>query len=125
MLLSQMTLEAIQTNHQQWLRELELWDGDLIILQNEQALLVKELTRLQQVIQKLGNDLQSHVASVKGLRKEIASSEREIAGLQGRQPDRALAEAHSRTEANQAAQRDLHERLKSDHQALMTQFAMF
>ena len=125
MMLSQPTLAAIQTDHQQWLRELELWDGDLIILQNEQALLVKELARLQQVTQKLGNELQSHAASVKGLREEIASSEREMAGLQGREPGRALAEAHAMTEANYAAQRDLHERLKSDHQALMTQLAMF
>ncbi len=125
MLLSQPTLATIQSDHQQWLRELELWDGELIVLQNEQSLLVKELVRLQQVIQKLGNELQSHAASVKGLREEIVSSEREMAALQGRELGRALAEAHAKTEANHAAQRDLHERLKSDHQALMTQLAMF
>lgn len=125
MLLSQPTLAAIQTDHQQWLRELELWEGDLIVLQNEQALLVKELARLQQVTQKLRDELQSHAASVKGLREEIVSSEREMATLQGREPGRALAEAHSRTDANYAVQRDLHERLKIEHQALMTQLAMF
>ena len=125
MLLSQPTLEAIQSDNQLWLRELELWDGDLIILQNEQALLVKELARLEQVTQKLGNDLRSHAAGVKGLREEIASSEREMVALQGRVPGRVLAETHAKTEANHAAQRGLHERLKSEHQALMTQLAMF
>jgi len=124
MMLSEPTLATIQADHQHWLRDIEHWNGDLVLLQNEQALFVKEIARRQQVIQQHGSTLQAHAATLKSLKDEIVASEREMAGLQGREPGQRFAEAHAKTEANLTAQRDLHERLKREHQSLMTQLAM-
>jgi chromosome segregation ATPase len=118
------TLAEIQSDHQQWLRELEHWEGDLVVSQNGQALLVKEIERLQKLVQAHGVAIQAHAASVKGLKEEIVSSEREMVALQGREPGRPMAAAHAKTEANYSAQQDQHERLKSDHQALFNRLAL-
>lgn len=118
------TLATIQSDHQQWLREFEIWDGELVHLQNEQALFVREIERLQQLVQMHGIAMQAHAASVRGLKEEIVASEREMVALQGREPGRQLAAAHTKIETNYSAQRDQHERLKSDHQALMNRLSM-
>ncbi|MBI3862884.1 MAG: hypothetical protein HY290_13420 [Planctomycetia bacterium] len=119
MLLAESSLVEFQSDHQHWLREIERWEGCLDLWENEQTLLEREISRLQDAIQNHGSELRAHIEALKTLKAEIASSEREMIVRKGTAVDRSLAEAHSKIERNHAAQRDLHERFKRIHHTLM------
>lgn len=119
MLLSEPTLLEIQSDHQHWLREIERWEGCLDLWDREQKLLEREVTRLQESIQKHGSELLAEIESLKSLKAEIVASERKMFGRKGTDFDRSLAEGHATIESHHAAQRDLHERFKRIHHTLM------
>jgi hypothetical protein len=124
MLLSGTSTVEIQSDHQHWLREIERWEVQLGAWENEQALLVREVNRLQQIVQKHGAELSAHAAALNALKDEIVATERGLVARQGREPDKSLVEMHSKAEAKHAAQRDIHERLKSMQHTLVAQLAM-
>jgi hypothetical protein len=118
------TLE-IQTDHRHWLRELDAWESCLALCQSEQALLVNELERLQQVIQNHGSVMEKHARAIQSERQQIAASERELPGCEARPVGHPVADAHARIDAQHVEQRSLHERIKRIHHSLMTQLAMY
>jgi len=123
MLVTEPTIAEIQSDHQHWLREIERWEGRLGLWDNEQALLVREVTRLQQLVHKHGAELEEHAAALKALKEVIAAAERSAVTQRG-EVDRSLAQVHAKTETSHAAQRDLHERLKRMHHTLVAQLSM-
>jgi hypothetical protein len=111
----------MQNDHKHWLRELDIWNSYLRTWKNQQADLVAEASRLQELIEQHGTDLEAHVKSIDGHNREIVECERAMV----EHPVEGTIEVlHDVCSSHHEEARITHERLKQIHHTLMVQLAV-
>jgi hypothetical protein len=111
-------------DHQHWLNDGAMWSDDIGLWKDEAWKALADLVRLEAPLNRLAASIQAreeavnqHIQKVRAHEHSVAEFER--TGKGDALQLLALAKAHKAEAADHARQREIHERLKREHYAIM------
>lgn len=118
----------MHTDHQQWQKEHQTWRNEIDHWRKGHTAVLSVLAELQDAIRRHEEALANHVQEIEQIALGLDEHEQSMhayecqgTGLEQQEP---MTKSHQLQEDRQIYQRNVHERIKRHHHAVMTQLAM-